>query len=161
METGDIILGCTVYSPIFPAEPDEPVSEVESFTFDLIVMSQTCDLVIGREKLENVVLCPIAQKSEIERDASHALRQRGALVQAAKNKEPAFFILQASDHPECLREVSAVHFREVHTLPVSFLRRVAAMKGPRLRLCSPYKEALATRFAAFFGRVGLPEDIQI
>jgi hypothetical protein len=161
LETGDIILGCTVYSPIFPEVPTDPVSEVDAVVYDLIVLSQSCDLVIGREKLSQVVLCPILQKSQIESDLNHALRTRGALTQAAKNKEPAFFILQASDHPECLREISAVHFREVFTLPVSFLRRVAEEKGARLRLCSPYKEALAARFAAFFGRVALPEDIQI
>jgi hypothetical protein len=150
-----------VYSPIFPDVPGEPVSENDSAIYDLIVLSQSCDLVPGREKLNNVVLCPVLQRSEMERDTQHALRTRGALTQAAKNKEPAFFILQASDHPDCLREISAVHFREVFTLPVSFLRRVADQKGRRLRLCSPYREALATRFAAFFGRVGLPEDIEI
>jgi hypothetical protein len=107
------------------------------------------------------LVCPILQKSTIDQDANHALKTRGAMMQAAKNKEPAFFVLQASDHPECLRELSIVHFREVFTLPVSFLRRVAEQKGHRLRLRSPYKEALASRFAAFFGRVALPEDIQI
>jgi hypothetical protein len=159
LETGDIILQCTIHSPVFPANPLEDVSELSTEIFDVIVLSQSCDLVERREKLSHVVLCPLILRSQIEADKSHSLHSKGALSQAAKNKEPAFFVLQSSDHPECLRELSVVTFRQVYSYPVEFLRKVIVGKGKRLRLRSPYKEALSSRFASFFGRVALPDDV--
>jgi hypothetical protein len=75
-------------------------------------MSQTCDLVIGREKLTHVVL---SRQSDIANDANHPLSKKGALANAAKNKEPAFFVLAECDHERLRREISVVHFRQVYT----------------------------------------------
>jgi hypothetical protein len=161
LEQGDIISDCPIYSPIFPSSPDQPVTEVDEFSYDTIVMSQSCDLVIDREKLSHVVLCPLRNQSEIANDSSHPLANKGALKNAAKHKEPAFFVLAGFDHERLRREIAVVHFRQVFTLPVGFLRTIAEKRGERLRLCSPYKEALASRFAAFFGRVALPIDVVV
>jgi hypothetical protein len=158
LETGDVISECPIYSVIFPDDPAAPVTQVDYASYDVVVLSQSCDLVAGREKLSHVVLCPIVGRSQL--DASHPLSSKGALLKAVQNKEPAFFILETSDHI-VRRELSIVHFRQVFTLPVVFLRRIAEQRGRRLRLRSPYKEALATRFAAFFARVGLPQDIRL
>jgi hypothetical protein len=161
LEQGDIISHCPIYSPAFPSSPDQPVTEIEEFSYDVIVMSQTCDLVMDREKLSHVVLCPLQSQSEIANSLGHPLANKGALKNAVKHKEPAFFVLAESNHERLLREISVVHFRQVYTLPVGFLRAIAEQRGERLRLCSPYKEALANRFAAFFGRVALPIDVVV
>src|SRR5882672_29185 len=158
LETGDIFFNCPIFSPRFPEDPLDVVSEVDQQDYDVVVLSQSCDLVVGREKLTHVVLCPIITRSEIDQNQSHPLSNPGALKKAVQNKEPAFFVLEVSDHPQVRRELSVVHFRQVFTLPVTFLRRVATEQGNRLRLRPPYKEALASRFAAFFARVALPQD---
>jgi hypothetical protein len=59
------------------------------------------------------------------------------------------------------REPSLVHFRQIYTLPLEFISEFAAGRGPRLRLKSPYREALAHRFGGFFQRVGLPFEVEI
>jgi hypothetical protein len=159
LEQGDIISDCPIYSPVFPSSPDQPVTEVEEFSYDTIVMSQSCDLVIDREKLSHVVLCPLWSQSEIANDSRHPLAGKGMLKNAAKHKEPAFFVLAGCNHERQHREISVVHFRQVYTLPVGFLRTIAEARGERLRLRSPYKEALSNRFASFFGRVALPIDV--
>jgi hypothetical protein len=157
LETGDVLPDCPIYSVVFPDNPAQEVSEVDYQQYDVVVLSR--DLVEGREKLSHVVLCSIVARSQL--DIAHPLSNKGALNNAVKNKEPAFFVLNESDHPEARRELSIVHFRQVFTLPVPFLRRIAEQRGKRLRLRSPYREALATRFAAFFARVALPLDIKL
>jgi hypothetical protein len=159
LEQGDIICDCPIYSPVYPSSVGLPVTEVEEFLYDTIVLSQSCDLVIDREKLSHVVLCPLQNRSEIANTPTHPLANKGALRNAAKHKEPAFFVLPGYDHERLRREISVVQFRQVYTLPVGFLRTIAEQRGERLRLSSPYKEALANRFAAFFGRVALPIDV--
>jgi hypothetical protein len=160
LEQGDIISHCPIYSPVFPS-PNQPVTDVEEFSYDVVVMSQSCDLMIDREKLSHVVLCPLENQSDIANSPGHALANKGALRNAAKHKEPAFFVLAECNHDRLRREISVVHFRQVYTLPVGFLRTIAEQRGERLRLCSPYKEALSNRFAAFFGRVALPIDVVV
>lgn len=160
LQQGDLIRDCPIYTPIIPAEADGNV-QVDEGQYDVIILSQTCDLVIGRENVQQVVVCPAALRAEIAASNDHPLRTKGALQNACKNKEPAFFVLAAFEHADVSRDVSVVHFRMVYTLPIGYLRTIAERAGKRPRLRSPYKEALSNRFAAFFGRVALPEDVRI
>lgn len=122
---------------------------------DVIVMSQSCDLVEGSQSLEEVLLCTIWQQSEFK-DGPFA--KLDGWENARKGRLPAFHVLAACDLPENEREIQVVDFRRLYTLPVSFvLKRAAA--GPRIRLLPPYREHLSQAFARFFMRVGLPVDI--
>jgi hypothetical protein len=60
-----------------------------------------------------------------------------------------------SDNTDAL----VVDFRQIYSLPVSFLRNFAAKAVMRKRLKSPYLEHTAQSFARFFMRVGLPTSI--
>jgi hypothetical protein len=55
---------------------------------------------------------------------------------------------------------SVVDLHRIFVLPKSLVTAVASTTGPRLRLCSPYREYLAQAFARYFMRVGLPLDAQ-
>ncbi len=61
--------------------------------------------------------------------------------------------------PDMARELRIVNFRRVYSLPLTFVRQVAARRGRRLRLLRPYREHLSQAFARYFMRVGLPQDI--
>ena len=68
LEQGDILDSCPVFSP--PNELAEHDLEPEArvpFNCDrpdVLVMSQSCDLEKGREKVEEVLLCAVWQRSD-------------------------------------------------------------------------------------------------
>jgi hypothetical protein len=159
IEQGDILEGCPVFLP-----PDDLALSVaekpSSATFkweerDLIVMSQSCDLAKGREKVDDILLCAVWKRSELK--TGHLAKDDG-MEQARKGQLPGFHVLAASNVPEFAREVRVVDFRRVYSLPVAFVRKRAAAAS-RLRLLPPYREHLSQSFARFFMRVGLPIDI--
>ena len=163
IEQGDILANCPVFFVKSSAFPEEiavgtnfPV-EYEVTTYEVVVMSQSCDLQEGqgREKLQQVVLCPVQARSNLP--DSHPLKRADALKAAAKGYQPSFFVLDRYEDPgqPLDRDVSIVHFNQVYTLPIEFVRALAERRSPRLRLKSPYREELSRRFGAFFGRIAL------
>lgn len=152
LEQGDIIENCPVFAPPADLQPDK--AETAEFKWelrDLIVMSQSCDLVKGREKLEEVLFCPVYLCAE------HSFKA-DELEKARKGGLPGYHIISESALPDLERGVRIVEFRRVYTLPLSFVRGRAALNR-RLRLMPPYREHLSQAFARFFMRVGLPVDI--
>ena len=172
IEQGNIISGCPVFM-IENAQISHDSSEVGGadipitiLIYDVVIMTQSCDLQKnqGRPKVQHVVLCPIQDKAAIDGNKEHVLNNKGVLKKAAKGEHPAFFVIADyadADHPSQARDVGVVHFQQVYTVPVNFIRAQAEVKDPRLRLRSPYREALSSRFAAFFGRIALKNPVQI
>lgn len=164
IEQGDIIARCPIFYPI----ADESGSELADYNctlefqeYDVIVLSQTCDLVAGRKKLDHVLLCALFEKSWIDSSSEHLLNQKGMMKKASNNELPAYHLINQHVSQFLSLEVSAVSFRQIYTLPIELLRRVAAERGKRLRLNSPYREELALRFGQFFQRVARPDSIKI
>jgi hypothetical protein len=160
IEQGDILEGCPVFAPpddlgFKPTE--EPITATFSWTAqDVIVMTQSCDLVKGRDKgVNDVLLCQVWNRSEL---TGHLAKVEG-LEDARKGRLPACHMLAASKLSGFERDVRIVDFRKIYSLPVAFVRNRAAM-AERLRLLPPYREQLSQSFARFFMRVGLPIDIE-
>jgi hypothetical protein len=159
LEQGDIFEDCPVFLP-----PDNlAVTATEkaatvTFTWnerDLIVLSQSCDLVKGREKLDDVLLCAVWKRSEFKE--GHLANDKG-MEDARRGQLPAFHVLATSEVAGFEREVRVVDFRRVYSLPLAFVRKRATM-AKRLRVMPPYREHLSQSFARYFMRVGLPVDI--
>lgn len=158
IEQGDLFEHCPVFLP-----PDDLAdASLETATFrwedrDLIVLSQSCDLIKGREKVSEVLLCAVWQRSELTE--GHLATSRG-MEDARRGNLPGFHVLAACALSGIEREVRVVDFRRVYSLPLSFLRkRATAAQQPRIRLLPPYREHLSQAFARFFMRVGLPVDV--
>ena len=64
IEQGDVFEACPVYLPTADAR-EHGIVDFEWEERDLIVLSQTCDLVKGREKLTEVLLCSVWNRSEL------------------------------------------------------------------------------------------------
>ena len=65
LEQGDILEGCPVYQPPEDLAGGESLSPVFDFEDrDVLLMTQSCDLVADREKMAEVVMCPVWQLSE-------------------------------------------------------------------------------------------------
>ena len=157
LEQGDILEACPVFSP--PADLVGEDYKTALFGWDeqdVIVLTQSCDLVKGREKVVEPMLCPVFQRSEL---AEGYLSTPKGLEEARRGNVPGFHLLAACSLPEFTREVRGVDFRQVHTLPLPSVCRQAALAATRLRLQPPYREHLAQAFARYFMRIGLPVDI--
>jgi hypothetical protein len=154
---GDIVEGCPVYQPPDELAGGESLSPVFDFEDrDVIVMTQTCDLVAGREKVAEVVLCPAWQLTDYKDGFLSTSKGR---EEVRRGNLPGYHMLAASDLSSAERDVRVIDFRQLFSLPIGYVRKRAGLAGPRLRLLPPYREHLAQAFARFFMRIGLPTDI--
>lgn len=161
IQQGDILESCPVLilsSKLSFDSPGTP-SQLYDVPFearDVIVMSQTCDMVKGREKISEVLLCAIWKKSDFK---SGLMSTNKGWEEARKGQRPGFHVLNKCDLEGFKRDFCIVDFRRVHSLPLDLTRELAAKLGKRIRLLPPYREHLSQAFARFFMRVGLPVDI--
>jgi hypothetical protein len=160
LEQGDMLRRCAVFFPpngtlTGRETPDESTAEFDWVERDLIVISQTCDLVKGREKVTEVLLCAFWTCDEV---GGHLATPRGK-EDARRGNLPAYHMLAPCNLSGFELDVAVVDFRRVYSLPLDYLREFATETGDRIRLLPPYREHLAQAFARFFMRVGLPIDI--
>ena len=90
IEQGDILDGCPVFLPPDDLDLDETLAAPAAFRWeqrDVIVMSQSCDLVPGREKVSEVLLCPVWDRSEMT--TGHLATPKG-MEDAVGGISPAF-----------------------------------------------------------------------
>jgi len=150
---GDIIKSCPLVIP--PSTMEDGIS-VDVIEYDVIVMSQSCDLI--QKKLELVLVCPIWTLSEFE--------NKNPTYKSPKMKEslrrgylPGYHLLNKCEIDGFETDYLVVDFRSVYSVPFDFLVELTQKSGKRLRLLPPYREHLSQAFARFFMRVGLPVDI--
>lgn len=159
---GDLLRECPVFavadSLSWPPGTAGDI-EIEARVFDLVVMTQSCDL--ENEKVDDVLLAQLvawsdAVRAEVDR-GNDAVRSRKFRKLLVDGNVPGLSLLHRRDVRPAL-PWSVVDFHRLFTLPKGFVTRFAAGSGPRLRLRSPYREHLAQAFARYFMRVGLPHD---
>ena len=140
LEQGDILTNCQVFVPVVPFKPVSPGSparraEVTWQERDVLIMSQTCDLVKGREKLTEVLLCLLWRQSEL-RDGF--LSTAKGMEEARRGNVPGAHVLNACRVPGIEEpEYRVVDFRRVHSLPLALVRQFAAEHSPRARRSRP------------------------
>ena len=157
---GDILENFPVFIP-----PDELAIGSEEFKrsvpfgcehMEVIVLSQSCDLVKGREKVEDALLCAVWQRGDLKDDDVFSKVENWE--NARRGRFPACHVLADCNIDEHGRDVSLVDFRRLYSLPLSFVH-ARAKTSSRIRLMPPYREHLSQAFARYFMRVGLPTDI--
>lgn len=161
IQQGDILENCPVF--VLPSEIQmDPASaatklyEVPFENRDVIIMSQTCDMVKGREYISEVLLCSVWKRSDF---TEGLMSKKDDWNNARKGRLPGFHVLNKCELKGFKRDFSVVDFRRVHSLPLGLTREIAVALGKRIRLLPPYREHLSQAFARFFMRVGLPVDI--
>ena len=162
LEQGDILEHCPVFAPppdltLNSLEDGEGIFEWEER--DVIIMSQSCDLVKSREKVEEVLLCAVWNRLELAQLPGGNLSSKGGMEQARKGRLAGLQMLNKCDLPHAETDFRVVDFRRTYTLPLDFCREFARKSQNRIRLLPPYREHLSQGFARFFMRVGLPTDI--
>ena len=161
---GDILLNSPVFRP--PKDMSWPPTNagietefaMEVGTQDVVIMSQSCDLVEQKAEMWLVLLCPLWPLSEAAA-VNPILASGFGKEECRRGHMPGYHMMAECSDDRWRREISIVSFREVWSLPLAFVRKFAAASGLRARMRSPYREHLAQAFARYFMRVGLPADI--
>lgn len=155
---GDYVKNCIV--PVIP-DSFTPASELEtvSFTaaaFDLIIVTQSCDLAHGKVRL--VAACPLYPIKRYQASIAK-FKDTAYLEDIRRGKNAGYHMLAGIGNAPPNDDALVADFREIFSLPRGYLTQHAAAQGVRHRLRSPYLEHFSQSFARFFMRVGLPSDI--
>ena len=159
LEQGDLITGCKVVIP-----PNEFLDAGESdtiharcLTYDIIVLTQSCDLVLG--KTDYVIVCPHFDLTA-SKEKNPSLAKAGTIEMIRKRQMPRYALLSREASLAVKIDFRIVDFGQVFSVPMGYLSALAGKAGNRLRLLPPYREFIAQSFGSFFMRVGLPLDIK-
>ncbi len=161
VQQGDIFFKCPVLSHMPPdLKPDEQKDyELEFTTWDLIVVTQACDLDQG--KIDHVLTCRILPVYNGE-DFAHGIT-KNFLDNVVKRANHRYALLNKYDDGSISLRYGIVDFNSVYSIPIDWLHNFATSLSQdglsRLRLLPPYREHLNQAFAMYFMRIGLPVDI--
>lgn len=157
LEQGDFFFPCTVISGVSDISGETELTiQGQASDYDVVVMSQSCDL--AHDRLESALVCPTWPLSELAKTLPR-FSNPSECEATRRGNVPGFHMLnQCSVSGFVSGEVRIVSFRQVFSVPMNYLRGRAKLR-PRLRLLPPYREQLAQAFARYFMRVGLPVDI--
>ena len=143
-----------------PADFTPPTSDTEETTtfegalYDLIVVTQSCDLENGKAPF--VATLPIVPLTVFEEQRPQFKNQWESV---RLGRREGLHLLSSFQDPNNNRDAMVVNFRQIYSLPIGYLINHAKSIKPRKRLRSPYLEHFSQAFARFFMRVGLPSDI--
>jgi len=153
IEQGDILFDLAIPVTV-ESESGPPLVNYE--TYDLIVMTQSCDIV--KSSVTHLILCPIWPLSEAAK-LHPMFDSDGGKEELRQGRVVGFHMLNSCELPTLERELSIVQFERIIERPKESIQKIVESQGNRLRLLPPYREHLAQAFARFFMRIGLPIDI--
>ena len=159
LEQGDIFNSCPVIEPLQPVGADgniEAEIDADVNLYDVLVLSQSCDLAEG--KIQTVLVCPHWPVTKLDEWEDHFKSSKGK-EDVRRGNIPGLHLIASCDIEGFSSPVHVVSFRQVFSLPFGYVKKLADFNIPRLRLLPPYREQLAQAFARFIMRVGLPVDI--
>ncbi len=125
-----------------------------------VVLTPSCDMVSGREKADSVLLAKCVPLDQCEECHDFLAQQppssqaRGRLTSLLRNNrqsgqpERYFFLPAALDIPNLVADL-----QDLATVSRDEAREFARVAS----IDSPFAELLATRFARYFGRLGVPD----
>ena len=162
LEQGDLLADILV--PEIPTTFSESDSTIDTIVTDVIVLSQSCDLLNGRVK--DVLLGRVLTSSEASSaftadklDSIRVGRVTSHHMLVVPDAEWKARHLSPGQTAERLHDIILIDFTQLYNLPLAYVQTQAARQSPRWRLNSPYREHLSQAFARIWMRVGLPSDI--
>jgi hypothetical protein len=135
--------------------PDVPYP-MDLVRHNLIVMTQSCDLVQGKTEL--VAVCEVLLQEDFE--PNEPIAKKDGLSNCRKGAYAHYFLLDQCRLTGHERPFRIVDFGAIHSLPIRNTLKFLVTKS-HLRLLPPYRERLSQDFARFFMRIGLPQDITL
>ncbi len=155
LQQGDFIYGCQIVHPSSEPIKENQTISAEIAEYDVVVMSQSCDLVA--EKINLVLVCPFSTLTELG-EAYSSYKSKDMKNKLREGQVVGYHLLNESQD-DGIKDFLVVDFKSVYAVPLPYLKDIALAQSNRIRLLPPYREHLSQSFARFFMRVGLPVDI--
>lgn len=152
---GDIIHDLKIPIPPAISESLSDEIKIDIEVNDVIILSQTCDLV--NSKLKNVLVAGILPPEEFEKHSS-GLKSDITKETIRRGYHHAWFLLDACDDERMKFQFRIVDFKRLFLVSRQYLAAVA-IKQDHPRMLVPYRENLAHAFAKFISRVALDKEI--
>jgi hypothetical protein len=158
LQQGDLLKSC-LHPVSFGPRSSDP-AEVNVDEDDLVIVSQSCDLVPGRN-IEHVALCRVSLIEEVEANdpGKGANKWREQWNAVLKGRRQGFYLLQSPEEPDNNRKALLVDFRQIISLPCDYAMSHAKEFTSRWRLRPPQREHFSQAFGFYFMRVALPENL--
>lgn len=172
---GDVILDCPLIGwanndVVLKGEGESETlkSATTAIQADVVVMTQACDL--EHRKITNLILCPHSPIEDFRKVWDDEMKRSNqnptskAWKAFCEDVRDGYVwnlaMLNAGESGSLKIEHRIVDFRDIYTIPVTFLESLLRQRAvPRLSLNPPYREHLSQAFARFFMRVGLPSPV--
>jgi len=152
---GDFIYDCPVIIP--PSDITNEIGlDVKIRLYNIVIMSQSCDLV--NKNIDLVLVCPIYTLDEFEKKSDFYKSKEGK-ESLRRGNLPGYHLLNKCEIEGFNTNYLVVDFRNIYGVYFDLLENIAKKQAKRIRLLPPYREHLSQAFARFFMRVGLPVDI--
>jgi len=148
---GDLIDGLAIHFPSYDNQEQKTLVNVSEY--DVVVMSQSCDLVkMNADEL--VILCV--------RDSAKQV-YGGDLKHKWKNLRTGRFIhnhlINKCEIKGYEFDYQIINLHHIITMEFSLLKKQIQEKSDRISMLPPYREFMGQAFARQFMRIGLPNDI--
>lgn len=161
LQQGDLFPSVPVPHLISP-EDAEMGTDPKSFIrdFDLIVMSQSCDL--EHCKTEMILFCPYTTLSSYIEDNLAGKKNEEKLSEMEKLRKGlkiGYHLLNCCDLPSFESDYLVVDLKNPISLPVEYIAAILPRYPRRVRLLPPFREQLSQSFSLAYMRIGLPTDI--
>lgn len=156
LEQGDVLRG---FQSVKIASPyvDVIVGDVtvQIARYDVIVLTQSCDLSAG--KVDNVFVCPLFTREKLGVDFPDLIKKNGE-KDVSRGKWEGLYLIPPCDLENLTHPSLVVNFRQVIASPFEMVQSHAFTLPLRARLSPPYREHLSQAFARFVMRIGYPID---
>lgn len=155
LEQGDFLQNCPVVVPPAKYEAGEETT-VDIAEYNVIVMSQSCDIAQG--KVDLILVCPVWSLVDFG-GSNEIFKGNSGKEKLRRGEVVGYYLLNRCEEEDFEADFQVADFRATYSVDANFLQEFAREQPWRLRLLPPYREHLSQAFARFFMRVGLPVDI--
>jgi hypothetical protein len=166
LEQGDLLFDFPVAEPpiMFPtmmgklSEGESLEAETTVKTYNLILMSQSCDL---PKLLPNnyLIMCPVYDFKSSRLPDGRSLASPDYWAKLRKGAVVFAHLLNKCEIPEHEFDYLVVDLQRIVSVPFRIVNDQRVGQTSRVRLLPPYREHLAQAFARQFMRIGLPVDL--
>lgn len=127
-------------------------------TFNIVVMTQSCDLVTFRDD-SLVILCPRYDFKDAQTSDGKNLANKDGWKKLIAGRFANIHLINKCSLQGFEFDYQVIDLQRIFSVPFSIVREIAVAQHNRLRLNPPYREHLAQAFARQFMRIGLPLDL--
>lgn len=155
LKQGDIFLDCPLIGSKEDINESDKEYEAVVYKYDIIVLSQSCDLI--SDKINLVLVCPFYPLEELSKKNPDYKKEQ-TRKQLKKGEIIGRHLLYKCKI-RASEDFLVVDFKSPYSIPINVLKNIAFKTKTRIRLLPPYREHLSQAFSRFVMRVGLPIDI--